>query len=86
MDKPKPGFSTDQLLAQISVQLSITEEGLTTRELCEAMGLAGTSSNMSRVRRKVTDLIALGKAEYAGKKHGPTLTGAIRPSPAWKLA
>lgn len=85
MDKPVPDFTSDDLLAQISTQLSVTEEGLTTRELCEGMGMPGTSSNMSSVRRRVTDLVALGKVEYAGKKHTMSLTGAIRPSPAWKL-
>lgn len=85
MDKPEPDFTADDLLAQISTQLSVTEEGLTTRELCEGMGMPATNSNMSQVRRQVTDLVALGKVEYAGKKHSMSLIGAIRPVPAWKL-
>lgn len=85
MEEPKPDFTAGDLLAQISSQLSITDEGMTTRELCEGMGLPTTDTNMARVHRQVKNLIALGKAEYAGRKRSATVMGTDWASPAWKL-
>jgi len=85
MEEPKPGFTTDDLLAQISAQLILTDEGMSTKELCESMGMATTNTNMGKVSRQIRNLVALGRAEYAGKKHSVTLTGADFSVAAWKL-
>lgn len=85
MAKPKPDFTADDLLAQISTQLSITDEGMTTKEICGALDMVPIEGNLARVRRRIADMVALGQVVYAGKKLMPSITGTMRPSPAWKL-
>ena len=85
MDKPVPEFSMNDLLTEIAQELAIAEDGMTTREICQKMGMVGTAAEMSTVYAKIRDLIALGKAEYVGKKKMPSVDGSMRLTPAWRL-
>ena len=82
MKKPEPEFTIDDLLAQL--QPDDIADGLTIRELCEQAALPVTHNNMSKIRRKVNDLRALGLWEYVGQKDLPTITGALKGRAAFR--
>ena len=82
MGKPKADFTLDDLLAQLQPDEIV--DGLTIRELCEQAALPVTHNNMTRVRRKVNDLRALGLWEYVGQKDLPTITGALKGRAAFR--
>lgn len=84
VDTTEPDFSADDLLAQINAQLRTTEEGLSTREICVQLGMIPTRTNTGRVWRSLTDLMALGRAEFVGKKTAMTVDGSERLVPAYK--
>lgn len=82
MDKPKPEFTIDDLLAEL--QPDDIPDGMTTREVCERRGWPATKANMARAYNRIRDLIELGLWEYAGKKKTVAITGADRFSPAYR--
>jgi len=84
VDTTEPGFSTDELLAQISAQLRTTDEGLSTREMCLQLGIIPTQSNRHRIWRTVSDLRALGKVVFVGKKSVDMGDGDTRLVKAYK--
>jgi len=82
MGKPRPTFTIDDLLAELKP--SDVPDGVTTRELCRRAGQAPTKTNLSRAARKVFDLIAEEKWEYAGKKATRTIIGGGYMTPAYR--
>ena len=85
MSKPRPDFTMDDLVAQISEQLATTtEQGMTTRELCAAVGLTPIKANVSKMSNIVSDLIVLGQVECIGRKRVRTVSG-YGSAPAYAL-
>jgi len=82
MGKPTPTFTIDDLLAEL--RLNDVPDGVTVRELCERRGDMPTKTNLSRIGRRVYDLIAQGLWEYVGKKQTQTVTGEARFAPAYR--
>ena len=65
VDSKPATFTIDDLLAELAYE--DVEDGVTARELCEKAGIPKTHTNISRMRVKCNDLVALGKWEYVGQ-------------------
>lgn len=85
VNRRSPEFTMDDLLEEIADQLAVTEEGLTIREICIDRGYPPTKANLGRISKSVSDLIALGRARYVGKKYGINVDGGRRLRPAYAL-
>jgi len=86
MKKPEPMFSTDDLVAELAETLRTAEDGMSTREVCLAMGLPPTKASMSKLAGRIADLVALGIAERCGgRKVTVGIDNVGRPVSAWRL-
>lgn len=85
VDRRQPEFSMDDLVQEIAGQLGLTDEGMTTKEICEGLGMVSTTGNMAKVSQRIRNLVALGQAEFAGKKESRAIDGSSRSVAAWRL-
>jgi len=86
MKKPEPAFSTDGLLSEIQAKLATSDEGVTTREVCVAMGLLPFNRNIAKVGRIINDMVVGGLAERCeASKVTVGMDNVGRPASAWRL-
>jgi len=67
MEKPRPTFTVDQLLQQITSEPA--GDCYTLKELCEKAGWDTTRTNKARLKRKIDDLRAKGQWRMDKKQY-----------------
>lgn len=82
MEKPRPGFTFEEVLEELKKVTIESEEGIfTVTDLCERLGYPYRSSAIGTwMRRWVKE----GKVEFAGRVKRLGIDGIMRPIPAYR--